>query len=300
MNLQRGARARSVGRSTVALPGDVTSWPTLLDFFTEKFPHVSREAWRERFECGEIANDGAVVFAQDRPRAHTRLTYFRRVENEPTIPFSSEILYRDERIVVADKPHFLPVVPGGRYVKETLLARMQQITGIDTLVPAHRIDRDTAGVVLFTTDATSRNAYQRLFRERKVEKIYEAVAPVRNDLTFPIDYCSRLERSERFMQATEVEGEANAITRIDLIEASDSWALYRLYPITGARHQLRAQMSALGIAIRNDRIYPVLEPLENDDFQAPLQLIAKSLAFIDPIENVARRFVSRHALLPWS
>jgi tRNA pseudouridine32 synthase / 23S rRNA pseudouridine746 synthase len=289
-----------VNASVVVVPSNVAKDTTLIDFFCARFASISRETWLQRFAEGKVlrARDARVASAQERAHANDRLHYFRDVPNEAAIPVAAKILYRDERILVADKPHFLPVMPSGRYAKETLLARLQRDTGMQTLAPAHRIDRDTAGLVLFTIDPKVRDAYQQLFRERKVEKTYEAIAPYRDDLVLPTTYRSRLERSERFMQAEEVEGETNAQTRIELIEHNGVWARYRLQPITGARHQLRAQMNALGIPIRNDRIYPELKPIDADDFDAPLQLIARSLSYIDPITNTEQRFESTFKLLP--
>lgn len=325
-------------RSIVALPGDVSAWPTLLDFFATKFPHVSRETWFERFESHQIqyadspaatkspiselqvrsadstgVSSGAdthvtvvaepslemerVARATDRPRAHSKLSYARAVEHETPIPFAESILYQDELIVVADKPHFLPVVPSGAYVNETLLTRLKLRTGIATLAPAHRIDRETAGLVLFTIRPETRGAYQQLFRNRSVEKVYEAIAPFRENLRLPVTYRSRLERSRvHFMQAETVAGEVNAETIIELDERFDganaSLARYRLTPKTGARHQLRAQLAALGIPIVNDAIYPEWLPAMRADFSRPLQLLAKTLAFTDPITHRRHRFES--------
>lgn len=245
--------------------------------------------------------------ASESPRPHTKLSYVRAVENESPIPFEARILYQDELILVADKPHFLPVVPSGAYVNETLLTRLKTISGIATLSPAHRIDRETAGLVLFTLRPETRGAYQALFRDRVVEKIYEAIAPFRDDLQWPMTYRSRLERSRaQFMQAETVAGEPNAETHIECVErvlvedeiisTETPLARYRLTPRTGVRHQLRVQLAALGIPIVNDAIYPLLKPVSRDDFSQPLQLLAKELAFIDPITKQERRFVSTRRL----
>jgi tRNA pseudouridine32 synthase / 23S rRNA pseudouridine746 synthase len=320
----------SASKSTVALPGDVSAWPTLLAFFVEKFPHVSREKWAQRFQDGEIryqlvgaacrdpspirgdagANSRGKLLLQhnaiardtDPPRAHAKLTYQRHVENETLIPFEERVVYEDDHILVADKPHFLAVTPSGSYVNETLLARLKQRTGIATLSPAHRIDRETAGLVLFTKTIVARNPYQSLFRERRVEKIYEAIVHIRDESVLeklPMTYRSRLERGEHFMQAVTVDGEPNAETLIELIgrftSNGCSFAHLQLTPRTGARHQLRAQLAALGMPIVNDTIYPELKPFADpsrDDFAAPLQLLAKTLSFVDPIVKAQRIFQS--------
>ncbi|RZL35180.1 MAG: pseudouridine synthase, partial [Rubrivivax sp.] len=216
--------------------------------------------------------------------------------DEPVVPFAERIVFQDEHLLVADKPHFLPVTPSGLYARQTLMARLRHSTGLAHLVPVHRLDRETAGLVVFSIRPDERDAYHRLFRERAVEKVYDAIAPwsegpwprvVRHRLIEP--------DTEQFLQMQVVDGEPNAETRIDLVERlagpHSGLARYELRPHTGARHQLRAQMNALGLPLVGDRVYPVLQPHENPPrFDAPLQLIAREIAFIDPITGVSRRF----------
>jgi len=233
-------------------------------------------------------------------QAHIKVYYYRSPPAELPIPLEETVLYQDEWIVVADKPHYLPVTPSGRYLQETLLVRLKRKLGIDTLSPAHRIDRDTAGLVLFTIQPHTRNAYQSLFRQKIVEKIYQAIAPFRDDLPLPMMAHSRLVEGASFMQMHTAEGEPNAETGIALLEVKHDRARYELRPVTGRKHQLRAQMSALGIAIVNDRIYPHLYPElamgEAPDYEQPLQLLAKSLSFTDPITGQLRQFESLQCL----
>jgi tRNA pseudouridine32 synthase / 23S rRNA pseudouridine746 synthase len=286
--------------SAVALPpGD---WVTLLDFLAQRFPAVDRDEWLARTRRGEVIDEQSLPVAAAAPyRPNSKLFYYRSNAYEPRIPFDETILFQDELIVVADKPHFLPVTPGGRYVRETLLVRLKQKLGIDTLSPMHRIDRETAGLVVFTVQPTMRDVYQRLFRERRVEKIYEAIAPRINATSLPIIWRSRLVESAAFMQMREVAGEANAETHISLIDARDNLARYCLQPSTGQKHQLRAHMAALGAPILNDRIYPVLraEDADQPDYGQPLQLLAQSIAFTDPVTGQARRFESQRTLSAW-
>ena len=210
------------------------------------------------------------------------------------------MLYRDAFLVVADKPHFLPVTPAGGYLQETLLVRLKRSLGIDTLAPMHRIDRDTAGIVLFTIQPSTRDRYQGLFRERAVHKQYEAIAPWRPELTFPFEYSSRLGESPAFMQMQEIEGTPNSATRIALLEVRGAFARYSLQPTTGQKHQLRVHMASLGMPIVNDRIYPELQPAPSSgqvrDYNNPLQLLARSLAFTDPVTGEERFFESRRRL----
>ena len=278
------------------------NWLTFLDFLASRFPAVDRDKWMARINGGDVVDErGARIAADTAYRSNSKLFYYRVVVDEPRIPFEETVLFQDDLIVVADKPHFLPVTPAGRYLQETLLIRLKRKLGIDTLAPMHRIDRDTAGLVLFTIQQRTRDGYQKLFRERRVEKIYEAIAPWRADLTSPLIHRSRLVESELFMQMQAVAGDANALTAIEMDAVKGTLARYLLRPLTGQKHQLRAHMAALGAPILHDRIYPVLRPSDfaAPDYGQPLQLLAKSIAFLDPITQQSRHFESRRTLVEW-
>lgn len=284
-----------VSASCVALPAG--AWLTVLDFLCERIPAVSRPDWRARMAQGDVVDAHGHPIPPDAPyRAQTRLYYWRQLAFEHPIPFEERIVFQDAHLVVADKPHFLPVTPKGRYVQQTLLVRLKRRLGIDTLVPMHRLDRETAGLVMFTVQPAARHAYQSLFRDRQVHKVYEAIAAHRPEMTFPLTRRSRLAESERFMAMQEVPGEPNAETRIECVETQAGRARYRLLPTTGQKHQLRAHMNALGLPIEGDRIYPVLQPDlaegEAPDYRHPLQLLARTLRFTDPVTGQARHFES--------
>ena len=288
-----------VGASCVALPAG--SWPTVLDFLAARFPAIGRAEWVLRMQHGAVFDQNGVALDSKSPyQAHSQVFYYRSLASEAIIPFAETVLFQDEWLVVADKPHFLPVTPSGIYLQETLLVRLKRRLGIASLTPIHRIDRDTAGLVLFSTVPETRDRYQALFRDRAVDKVYEAIAPWRQDLALPLVYRSRLTESPAFMQMAEVDGTPNAQTSIELIERRGAHALYRLQPSTGQKHQLRAHMAALGIGIVNDRIYPTLQPAasatEAPDYSQPLQLLARSLTFTDPVTGQMRRFDSERHL----
>ena len=292
--------SEGVSSSRVYLPAD-KRYPSLLDFFINQFPHIELGEWQSRFNEGLVmTDDGQPVSSGDAYQPNTHLIYFRRLAREPEIPFEEEILFQDAHIVVADKPHFLPVTPSGLYLHQTLLNRLKKKTGIQTLSPIHRIDRDTAGLVIFSVNPSERAQYQNLFRDRAVRKVYEAIAPYSEALAkrLPITYQSRLEESEHFLQMQEVDGEPNADTEIELIENSKPWARYRLIPGSGKKHQLRCHLNSLGIPIKGDQIYPVLTPYQEYDldFSNPLQLLAKEIYFKDPMTNQDRSFVSKRVL----
>ncbi len=292
--------SEGVSASRVYLPPD-QAHVTLLDFFVVHFPHIESAEWLSRFSEGLVMTaHGYPVVASAPYQPNTHLLYFRRLVREPEIPFEEQILFQDEHILVADKPHFLPVTPSGLYLQQTLLNRLKRKTGLQTISPIHRIDRDTAGLVIFCIKPNERSHYQNLFRDRLVTKVYEVVAPYSEELSakLPIRYCSRLEESEHFLQMREVEGEPNADTYIELIEVKRPWATYRLTPMSGKKHQLRCHLNALGIPIKYDQIYPTLTPYQEYDldFSKPLQLLAKQIIFKDPITGEDRSFLSQRVL----
>ena len=284
-----------VGPSCIGLPtGD---WSTILDFLVECFPAISRDVWAQRIQAGLVADEfGAPVTPTRAYQGHIRIYYYRDLPAEPRIPFDETVLYQDDHLVVADKPHFLPVTPSGHYLQETLLVRLKNRLGLNDLTPIHRIDRETAGIVLFSTRVEDRNAYQGLFRQHAIHKHYEAIAPFRADLTLPLTRKSRIVEDQPFFRQREVPGEPNSETVIDLLEVLGSRARYALSPVTGKKHQLRVHMNALGLPLLNDRMYPPVDVTPDDDFASPLQLLAKSIEFMDPVTGQQRRLESRLAL----
>jgi tRNA pseudouridine32 synthase / 23S rRNA pseudouridine746 synthase len=287
-----------VSPSCVGLPaGD---WPTFTDFLVERFPAITRQTWLERMAAGLVVDEFGAAVTPARPyRGHMRLYYYRALTDEARIPFDAAVLFQDEHLVVADKPHFLPVTPSGHYLQETLLVRLKNQLGLDSLTPLHRIDRETAGLVLFSVKPGERDAYQALFRRHEVSKHYEAIAARRPELRFPLQRKSRIVEDEPFFRQREVPGEANSETLVDLLQTEGNkgeLARYALSPVTGKKHQLRVHMNALGIPILNDRIYPPVEVTPDDDYARPLQLLARSIAFADPISGQLRQFESRFRL----
>ena len=277
--------------SCVTVPAG--AWATALDFFGWRFDKVERRDWIARFAAGDVVDEaGSLVRADSLLNKGQRLYYFRDVPHEPHIPFQESILYQDDHLLVVDKPHFLPVIPSGKYVRETLLVRLGKTLKSTTLAPIHRIDRDTAGIVLFSLSPATRNAYSQLFRDHVVQKTYHAIARWNPDLPWPMQRHTRIAEGSHFMQQAEVEGVPNALTTIRPLLHDDALALYELKPVNGQRHQLRVHMNALGLPILGDGIYPVLTPEGSANFEKPLQLLAQSIAFTDPLSGEARHFES--------
>ncbi|WP_165491610.1 pseudouridine synthase [Stutzerimonas kirkiae] len=280
--------------STLHLPQG--PWSTVLDCLCAHFPAIPRDVWLDRMARGRVQDAEGRALGVGHPyRVGMRVHYFREVAEEPLIPFRESVLYVDEHLLVADKPHFLPVMPAGEYVQETLLARLCKRLGNQDLVPLHRIDRLTAGLVLFSTNPQSRGRYQALFRQRRIHKVYEAICPALPGQSLPMHLHVRMVPGEPFFLMRTEEGEANSETRIEVIERrADLWR-YALYPITGRKHQLRLHMASLGAGICNDPFYPHLlerSRRQADDYRRPLKLLARRLVFDDPLSGERRSFSS--------
>jgi tRNA pseudouridine32 synthase / 23S rRNA pseudouridine746 synthase len=313
------AMRNGVSPSSLALPSlKRVPWRTVLDALTELLPAVAPDVWAQRMAAGQVLDEQGQPIAAETPYTKgQRVYYWRDLPTEQPIPFQHTVLHQCEHLVVADKPHFLPVTPGGRFVQETLLVRLKHQLNLPDLSPLHRLDRETAGVVAFCVRPQDRDAYQRLFRQRQVHKVYEAVAALQSaqSLNFPLTRTSHLrEDPERFyrmqevplLQASQLGLSPNSTTHVERLQRLDATghpnplALYRLQPVSGKRHQLRVHMAALGLPILHDQFYPVVQkaPGEWEDFATPpLQLLGRELAFTDPVTGAERQFTSQQKLL---
>ncbi len=288
-----------VSASVVAVPAG--HWPTLLDFLAQRMPGIPRSEWANRLDQGLVLQEsGQRAQADQACLTGQRFFYYRHVPDEPQLPQQAAVVFEDDHLLVADKPHFMPVTPSGPYVQQCLLVQLKRLTGLADLVPLHRIDRETAGLVLFGKRLQDRDAYHALFREHSILKTYHAVAAHRPELPLPRVHTSRLaEDPVHFFKMCEIEGQHNSETRIALLRSEGGRALYRLEPVSGKRHQLRVHMMAMGIPIEGDQFYPqVLRgPHAPEHFRQPLQLLAHSVQFSDPLTGQARLFESRQQLL---
>lgn len=268
-------------------------WATVLEALCARFPAVDRDIWRSRFDRGRVLDAGGLPLDEHAAfRVGAEIHYYREVPAETRLAAEETILHVDEHLIVVDKPHFLPVIAGGGYVAETLLARLVRRYGDIGIAPLHRLDRLTAGVMLFSANPATRARYQSLFRTHAINKRYEAIAPPLPTAAWPLERRSRLVRGEPFFLTREIEGEPNAFTRIDPIERGPETWHYALEPVTGRKHQLRVHMAALGAPILNDPLYPVLAAPAPDNPAHPLKLLAQSLSFVDPLDGSARTFES--------
>ncbi len=282
-------------------------WDTAMDYMMHRWGHIDPQGIEDRFDAGEIVGEAGVALDRTTPlRDHTFIWYYRTLPPETRIPVELSILHQDEHLLVVDKPHFLPTTPGGTYIQESALVRLRNQLNLPDLIPMHRLDRMTAGILLLSTNPETRGKYQVLFEKRQVQKEYECVsaavpAPGHPAVDFPVVVRNRMTKSRSYLLAEVIEGEPNAETRIDLLKTFDDGArpgsarraLYRLEPHSGKTHQLRVHMASLGLGIVNDAFYPELLDKAPDDYTKPLQLLARGIRFVDPISRQPVEYRSR-------
>lgn len=287
--------------SVVYMPDTARPYPTVLEFFAARFPKIPTETWVRRIAAGKVLNEeGRPITTDTAYVPDRRLFYFREVAEEPSVPFAEDILFQNDHLLVACKPHFLPVTPSGPYVRETLLGRLQERTGNPSLSPINRIDRETAGLVLLSKNKKTRGAYQQMFMEAgRVRKTYEAISEF-VDCGGQTEWLveNRIETGEPWFRMQSCAGTVNARTRLRLVEVMGGRARFQLFPLTGKKHQLRLHLSSLGFPIVHDRLYPHLGQKSQDDFERPLQLLSRRIEFRDPICGSGMSFESpRHLAL---
>lgn len=285
--------------STVLMPQVQKPYPCVLDFLTQRFPWIAREIWEARINTQKVLTEQGEPISLDTPyEPLKRLHYFLEVEEESIIPFDEQIIFCNEDLLVACKPHFLPVTPGGPWVNECLLHRLKKTTQNKDLSPIHRIDRETAGLVLFSMNPKTRGRYQTLFMTHGVEKTYEAVAHCSGDpekKSWAVE--NRIVQGDPWFRMKTAPGNPNARSTITLAASKKDRALFRLCPGTGKKHQLRLHLSGLGFPILNDPYYPNLLPEKKGDFSAPLQLLSKKIRFQDPVSGSQVTYESKRHLL---
>jgi tRNA pseudouridine32 synthase/23S rRNA pseudouridine746 synthase len=282
--------------SRLYLPKFSNAPPTIFEYLLARFPQVNETVWRERLAQGLISLSDGTILEESSPYRHGMTVFYRKeVASEPAIVEEPLIVHRDDEILIVDKPHGMPVTPAGEHVERSLLVCLQRITRLPDLAPVHRLDRDTAGLLLFTIQPEARAAYHQLFAEGRVEREYRAIAHVTGPLQeshWHIE--NRIEAGEPWYRQRIVEGRVNAITDIELAQSRSGYAEFRLFPKTGKKHQLRVHMASIGCPIVGDPFYPVITNKEAGD--PPMQLLASRLAFTDPISGTSRSFTSTRSL----
>lgn len=260
-----------------------------------------------------VYENGEAVTADDSYRPQTFMWVQRDFPDETVVPGEIHVVYRDERIVVVDKPAFLSTIPRGRHVRQSVVARMRAELGLSELAPMHRLDRVTSGLLMLTTERRWRGVYQSMLDREEISKEYRAIAPWRDDLELPTTVRNHIHKERGILRAQVLpDREPNSESLVELVAevpegvvppvyppigdvdgaVPGRLAEYRLTPRTGKTHQLRLHMAGLGIPIVGDPLYPVTRDVAVDDFSVPLQLLASELRFVDPVDGSPRHFVS--------
>ena len=288
-----------VGATRLRVPRS-GEWATIADYVAFRFAHMDPEVLRSRFARGEVVDADGIPLSTETPLGTTEfIWYYREPPQEREIPFQIEVLHADDDLVVVDKPHFLPTTPAGKFLQNSALVRLRNLLDNPDLTPIHRLDRHTAGIVLFSARAETRGAYQVLFAQRAVQKEYQALTHrPRADLELPLTVRSHIRKQRGTLRVQEIaDAPPNAETRIELIAEHERMLHLRLQPSTGQMHQLRVHLASLGAGILNDPFYPVLRDEAPDDFGKPLQLLAREVRFTDPLTGTKRVFTTRKALI---
>lgn len=285
------------------LPADPEGrWPDLGAYLAARYAGTrGAESMARLLHSGRVLGAGGrVLHAEDPYEPGAYVWFHRDMDPEPPVPFPLRVVHRDAHLLVVDKPHFLATTPRGSHITQTALARLRAELDLPQLSPVHRLDRLTAGLVMFSVRPEDRGAYQLLFQERRVHKEYEALARHDPALDLPRTVRSRIEKTRGVIAAAEVPGaEPNAESRVELAGVRGGLGRYRLTPHTGRTHQLRVHMNGLGLPILGDPVYPRLTDPAPDDYRRPLQLLARTLSFTDPVTGAARRFDSGLTLRAW-
>ncbi|WP_354263450.1 RluA family pseudouridine synthase [Arthrobacter sp. OAP107] len=300
-----------VNATRLRLP-DEGPWDTAMDYMMHRWGHIDPQGIEDRFDAGEIVGEGGIPLHRGtRLEDHTFIWYYRTLPPETRLPVELNILHQDEHILVVDKPHFLPTTPGGTYIQESALVRLRNQLDLPDLIPMHRLDRMTAGILLLSTNPETRGKYQVLFEKRQVQKEYECVSAAEPAaghpaVDFPVVVRNRMTKSRSYLLAEVIDGEPNAETRINLLRTFDGagtgdrtaagaggLGLYRLEPHSGKTHQLRVHMASLGLGILHDSFYPELLDKAPDDYTKPLQLLARGIRFVDPVTKEPVEYRSR-------
>ncbi|WP_238147690.1 MULTISPECIES: pseudouridine synthase [Micrococcaceae] len=248
------------------------------------------------------------VRAAFRPGSHVWV--FRPLPDEPELPSDLPVLYEDEYILAVDKPHSLPVTPRGSFVRQTAVTKLRVETDNELLSPVHRLDRLTAGVLLFAKTREARGPLQALFELQRVSKTYELIAPL-TPLTpdagppdlpvYPAEprvMRSRIVKDASSLQAREVPGAPNALTGVVLLKEIEEtgWGLYGANPLSGKTHQIRVHMNSLGRPIYGDPLYP---RVHEDELRQPignLRLLAREVLLKNPFTQEYLRIRSDRTL----
>ena len=227
---------------------------TVLDFFDERFPFAGREGWLDRIDRGWILDNGRPVSYADILKENRELHHYSPKVKEPAVASDVRILEQTSDWLAVYKPAPLPMHPGGRYNKNTLLYILKEM-GYENLKMVHRLDAVTSGVVLLSKHKDSAKELRAAFEAGGVRKVYHAVVAGEVTNEFTVDAPIRRKRGFVFECGDELQRAKPAITKFYPEEVVDGKTVVRCEPLTGRTHQIRLHLRHSGFPIFDDPIY---------------------------------------------
>ena len=246
MTLNQGYRYRHI-------LGPIATGQTTLSYLVANFDHSTEDQWRDRLAAGEVEIDHRLAIETESLRPGMELIWNRPGWLEPETPQSFSLVYRDEDIVVVDKPSGLPTIPGGGFYLNTLLS-MVQVTFPEAR-PLHRLGRATSGLVLFALNSQMASRLSKNWN--KVQKQYRALsgsvaAEESYDIQAPI---GKLEhpRLGTVYAASEMGKPSRSVARV--LERRSESTLFEVDLHSGRPHQIRIHLAYLGHPLLGDPLY---------------------------------------------
>lgn len=240
-------------------------------FIQHRIPRLSRTRAQQVVRACAYRGDGTRRRASERVRAGETVVLVRPAFEEPNVPLHFDVLYEDEAVLAVDKPAGLPVHPSASYHKSTLTYLLRQRFGDDAPQIAHRLDRETSGLLLCGRTRSAERDLKIDFENRRVRKRYLAIVrgampDDEGNIDLPMD---RAREGLHLLMEVTPKGEGYpAVTRYRVVARRDDATLVSLSPESGRQHQLRVHLSAIGFPIIGDKLYgpegiePFLEYIE--------------------------------------
>ncbi|MDO5061332.1 MAG: pseudouridine synthase [Actinomycetaceae bacterium] len=288
---------------------------TLGEWILKNIPAINHAQLTAFFESAAIVDAWGNPLQWETPAnaLENPIYLYRPGADETATPITLEKIYQGDGWLVIYKPKGLATMPRGSYVVRSATIALRRQENNADLTPAHRLDRATSGLLLFTEKPQLRRLYQEMFQNRQVEKTYLATAPAIDFSTLEpealaatqlikvtkeppekpgwVKVESRIEKVEGVMSAQHVAGTPNAVTYLRPSAmrqvAGEEFCDYEVQPQTGKTHQIRLHFAALGIPLVGDPLYGGFNAARYGKDQvpqgnSPLHLEAVGLQFHDP------------------
>lgn len=278
---------------------------TLLDFLCGILGYIPRDEWQAVCDAGRMLDRNEQPAPATRiVRAGERYLHLLPATREPDVNADARILYEDEAIIVLHKPAPLPLHPCGRYNRNTLQYLLHQAYHPQKPRPAHRLDANTSGLVVFARTGHFAGLLQPQFARGEVEKVYLARVPGHPAADeFRCDAPISAEAGELGSRTVDPADGLPATTEFRVLERfADGTSLLEVRPLTGRTNQIRVHLWQLGWPICGEQSYLPGQQLGDTQTHAvddaPLCLLAARLTFTHPLTK--RRMTFESHLPAWA